>query len=103
MDTLGEIVAVPSLVYPLLARTIEDLPVDIEIFDGYVAPSSFEAYKQRLASADVLAITVMSPLKALDTEVTLRLARRLRPDLRIVLGGNQASAFPERWIEKGAD
>jgi anaerobic magnesium-protoporphyrin IX monomethyl ester cyclase len=102
-DTLGEVVKVPSLVYPLLAATIEHLPVAIEIFDGYVQPESFRRYKQRLARADVIAITVMTPLKALDTEMTLRLIRRINPDAAIVLGGNHATAFPERWIERGAD
>jgi anaerobic magnesium-protoporphyrin IX monomethyl ester cyclase len=103
VDTLGEVVRVPSLVYPLLAATVEHLPLDLEIFDGYVAPSSFRAYKERLARADVLAITVMAPLKALDTEVTIRLAKRLNPRVKVILGGNHASAFAERWIACGAD
>lgn len=103
VDTLGEIIKVPSLVYPLLAATIEHLPVDIEIFDGYVAPESFRGYKQRLARADVVAITVMTPLKAVDTELTIRLIRRLNPGATIILGGNQATAFPAQWIERGAD
>lgn len=102
-DTLGEVVKVPSLVYPLLAATVETLPVDIEIFDGYVAPESFRNYKARLARADVIAITVMTPMKALDTELTLRLIRKLNPGAVIVLGGNHASAFPQQWIERGAD
>ncbi len=102
-DTLGEVVKVPSLVYPLLAATIRHLPVDIEIFDGYVAPESFRAYKERLCRADVIAITVMTPMKALDTELTIRLIRRINHNAIIVVGGNQASAFPEHWIERGAD
>ncbi|WP_438009353.1 radical SAM protein [Sorangium sp. So ce321] len=103
VDTLGEIVKVPSLIYPLLASTVSAMPFDVEIFDGYVAPASFRDYKARLARADVIAITVMTPLKALDTEVTIRLARRLNPSVKVVLGGNQASAFAERWVELGVD
>jgi anaerobic magnesium-protoporphyrin IX monomethyl ester cyclase len=103
VDTLGEIIKVPSLVFPLLAATIRHLPVDLEIFDGYVSRIAFRDYRDMLARADYLAITVMTPLKALDTELTIRLARRLNPRVRILLGGNQATAFPERWIEKGAD
>lgn len=103
VDALGEIVKFPSAVYPTLAAMIADLPVTIDIFDGYVARCSFASYKARLAAADVIGISVMSPLKALDTELTLRLARTLNPSVRIVLGGNHASAWPERWLGVGAD
>ncbi len=103
VDALGEIVKFPSAVYPTLAAMITDLPVSIDIFDGYVARCSFASYKARLAAADLIGISVMSPLKALDTELTLRLARTLNPNVRIILGGNHASAWPERWLGSGAD
>ena len=73
------------------------------MFDGYVARESFRHYKARLAGVDILAIAAMSPLKALDTELTIRLAKTLNPRVQVVLGGNHASAFPDQWIEKGAD
>lgn len=103
VDALGEIVKFPSAVYPTLAAMITDLPVEVDIFDGYVARCSFAAYKSLLTGPDVIGISVMSPLKALDTELTLRLARGLNPNVIIVLGGNHASAWPERWIANGAD
>jgi anaerobic magnesium-protoporphyrin IX monomethyl ester cyclase len=103
VDTLGEIIKVPSLVYPLLAATIRHLPLELEIFDGYVSRIAFRDYRRMVAAADYLAITVMSPLKALDTELTIRLARRLNPRVRVIVGGNQATAFPGRWLAKGAD
>jgi anaerobic magnesium-protoporphyrin IX monomethyl ester cyclase len=103
VDTLGEIVKAPSAVYPILASVVADLPLQIEIFDGYVTRESFANYKRRLRNADVIAISMMSPLKALDTELTIRLAKALNPDVVIILGGNHASAFPERWIECGVD
>ena len=53
--------------------------------------------------AHLIFSSLMSPLKALDTELSIRLARALNPDVKIILGGNHASAFPERWIECGAD
>jgi anaerobic magnesium-protoporphyrin IX monomethyl ester cyclase len=103
VDTLGEIVKLPSVVYPLLAATIADLPIEAKIFDGYVSRETFAGYKRRLQWPDVIAISCMSPLKALDTEVTVKLAKRLNPAVRIVVGGNHASAWPERWIEAGVD
>jgi anaerobic magnesium-protoporphyrin IX monomethyl ester cyclase len=103
VDTLGEIVKAPSAVYPVLAAMISTLPVDMEMFDGYVTRESFANYKRRLTRADVIAISVMSPLKALDTEVTIRIAKALNPAVKIILGGNHASAFPDRWIQCGAD
>lgn len=103
VDTLGEVIRVPSTVYPLLAATIREMPWEIEILDGYVTRISFADYKNKLSTPDVIAITVMTPLKALDTHLTIQLIRRLNPHAIIVLGGNHASAFPERWIECGAD
>lgn len=103
VDTLGEVIKAPSAVYPILASVISDLPVEIEMFDGYVTRESFADYKRRLQRADMIAITMMSPLKALDTELTIRLAKALNPRVAIVLGGNHASSFPERWIDCGVD
>lgn len=103
VDTLGEIIKAPSAVYPVLAGMISDLPIEIEMFDGYVCRESFRNYKERLRRADILAITVMSPLKALDTELTIRLAKRLNENVTVILGGNHATAHAARWIEKGAD
>lgn len=103
VDLLGEFIKTPALIYPLLAAIIQDLPFDVEILDGYVAREPYRAYKKRLARADIVCITVATPLKALNTELTIRLLRRLNPKATVVLGGNQASAFAERWVEKGAD
>jgi len=103
VDTLGEVVKAPSAVYPVLASVVSDLPLHIEMFDGYVTRESFANYKRRLRQADIIAISMMSPLKALDTELTIRLAKALNPGVKIILGGNHASAFPERWIECGVD
>jgi radical SAM superfamily enzyme YgiQ (UPF0313 family) len=103
VDTLGEVVKAPSAVYPVLASFVSDLPLEIEIFDGYVTRESFANYKQRLRRADFIAISQMSPLKALDTELTIRLAKALNPQVLVILGGNHASSFPDSWIERGAD
>ncbi len=103
VDTLGEIVKYPSAVYPILAAAIADLPVEAEIFDGYVARESFAGYKRRLQWPDVIAISCMSPLKALDTELSIKLAKQLNPGVRVVVGGNHATAWPERWLAAGVD
>ncbi len=103
VDTLGEIVKYPSAVYPILAATIADLPVDVEIFDGYVSRETFAGYKRRLRSPDIIAISCMSPLKALDTELSIKLVKQLNPRVRIIVGGNHATAWPERWLAAGVD
>jgi anaerobic magnesium-protoporphyrin IX monomethyl ester cyclase len=103
VDTLGEIVKFPSAVYPVLAAAIKDLPVAIRILDGYVARISLHQYREQLRWADVIAISCMSALKALDTELTVKLAREVKPTVRIVVGGNHATAWPERWITAGVD
>lgn len=103
VDTLGEMVKMPSSVYPILASSIADLHIDYSIFDGYVARETFQAYKKRLSKPDIICISVMTSLKAMDTELTIRLARELNPKVKIILGGNHASAWPERWLQLGAD
>lgn len=103
VDTLGEIVKFPSAVYPVLAATIKDLPVSISILDGYVGRISLPEYRERLKWADLIAISCMSPLKALDTELTVKLAREINPDVKIVVGGNHATAWPDRWLAAGVD
>ena len=103
VDTLGEVIKAPSAVYPVLAGMISDLPLEIEIFDGDVTRESYRNYKRKLLRVDYIAISVMSPLKALDTELTIRIAKALNENVTIILGGNHASAFPDRWIECGAD
>jgi anaerobic magnesium-protoporphyrin IX monomethyl ester cyclase len=103
VDTLGEIVKYPSATYAILAATIADLPIDVEIFDGYVARETFSGYKRRLQWPDVIGISCMSPLKAMDTEVSIKLAKQLNPSVRIIVGGNHATAWPERWIGAGVD
>jgi anaerobic magnesium-protoporphyrin IX monomethyl ester cyclase len=103
VDTLGEVVKFPSAVYPVLAAAIKDLPVSIRILDGYVTRISLREYREQLRWPDVIAISCMSALKALDTELTVKLARRLKPTVKIVVGGNHATAWPERWILAGVD
>ncbi|ABD90001.1 B12-binding domain-containing radical SAM protein [Rhodopseudomonas palustris] len=103
IDTLGEIVKFPSAVYPVLAATIKDLAVETKFLDGYVARISLPEYRARLRWADVIAISCMSPLKALDTELTIKLAREVNPAVKIVVGGNHATAWPDRWIDAGVD
>jgi anaerobic magnesium-protoporphyrin IX monomethyl ester cyclase len=79
VDTLGEIVKFPSATYPVLAAAIRDLSVEIGMLDGYVGRIPFRDYKAELAWPDFIAISCMSPLKALDTELTIKLARAINP------------------------
>jgi anaerobic magnesium-protoporphyrin IX monomethyl ester cyclase len=103
VDTLGEIVKFPSATYPVLAAAIKGLTVEIRMLDGYVGRIPFHDYKTELAWPDLIAISCMSPLKALDTELTIKLARAINPRVRIVVGGNHATAWPERWLASGVD
>ena len=88
VDTLGEIIKAPSAVYPILAGSIAHLPVNIEIFDGYVQRETFADYKRRLRRADVIRISMMSPLKALDTETDHTFSRASNPSVKVVLAGH---------------
>src|ERR1700733_8776991 len=80
VDTLGEVVKAPSAVYPVLASFVSNLPLEIEIFDVCVTRASFTNHKQRLRRADFIPNTQGPPLKALDPELTIRLAKALNPE-----------------------
>ncbi len=58
---------------------------------------------QRLARHAVIGISVVSPLVAFNTELTIRLIRRHNPTATIILGGHHATFFAEEWLARGAD
>lgn len=100
-DFMRHIHQTAAATYPQLAASIPHVPV--AFFDGVFEPCSMEDYVRTLTSADILAMGVVSPTVALDTELSLRLVKKKNPDVKVVLGGHHPTFFAEEWLHRGAD
>jgi len=45
----------------------------------------------------------VTPLAALNTEITVRLIRKHNPDAVVILGGHHATFYPDEWLARGVD
>ncbi|MBZ9577926.1 B12-binding domain-containing radical SAM protein [Patescibacteria group bacterium] len=86
---------------PQLAAVIPEYYCDI--FDGNVEKISLSEYKDKLAQYDIIAISVISPAASLNTEITIRMIKKISKDITVILGGHHATFYDRRWIQKGAD
>lgn len=92
---------VMGVTLPQLAAVIPEYECDI--FDGNVEKISLKKYKEKLAQYDVIAISVVSGAAAINTEITLKLIKKISKDIFVILGGHHATFYDKRWIQKGAD
>ncbi len=96
------LLAIPSCSYPQLAAMIPQVPVTH--FDGLFEQRMTQSeYIDLLKKPAVIGISVVSPLAAFNTELTIRLIRHHNPDAVVVLGGHHATFFAEQWLQRGAD
>jgi anaerobic magnesium-protoporphyrin IX monomethyl ester cyclase len=72
------------------------------IFDAMVTPLDMAEFGQRVKEADAIGITCSASTLALNTEMTLRVIRRLRPDVPVFMGGHHPTYYPEEWLARGA-
>jgi len=91
----------PSVTFPQLMATISD--VRYSYFDGIVEPIKMEHYKDLLRGQDAIMISVQSAKIALNTEMTIKLIKRMNPECIIVLGGQHPTFYAREWLERGAD
>lgn len=84
-----------------LAAVIPEHPCDI--FDGNVTDISQQAYEELLRGYDVIGISVVSSSVALNTEITVRLIKRICPRTVVILGGHHATFHHREWLQRGAD
>ena len=74
----------------------------IRVLDPIVSQVSLADFGRWIAEADVLGVTCSASQLALNAEITVRLARRLRPDLPIIMGGHHPTFYPAEWLARGA-
>ncbi len=91
----------PSTTFPQLAAAVPGHTC--EVLDGLVGRPSVRHLRRALRGKDLVAITVPSNLVSLNAELNMRLIRRLRPGIKIVMGGIHPSIYHRSWVERGAD
>ncbi len=100
-DFTRRIFAAPSAAYPQLAGALAHRRAGF--LDGAFEPLSTENYLRRAADASIVAIGVVGPTLALNTELNIRLIRRRNPTAKIILGGHHPTFFAAEWLDKGVD
>ena len=91
----------PSVTYPQLMATIPG--VKYRFFDGIVEPIKMTHYKELLSGHDLIVMSLQSAKIALNTEITMRLIKRLNPDAKIILGGQHSTFYYKEWVRRGVD
>lgn len=99
-DFTRHILAAPSSCFPQLAAMIPELPVRY-LDAGLDRRLDYTDYLAQLGSAPVVCLSAVSPLVALNTELTVRLIRKHFPNTLIVLGGHHATFYADQWLARG--
>lgn len=92
----------PAVTLPLLAACASP-GVEVKLVDARVARTNVRTWCRLVREADVLGISCSAPVLALDSEVALRLAKKVNPKIRVVLGGHHPTVHATEWLERGAD
>ena len=91
----------PSVTFPQLAACVPDHPC--ELLDGIARHPPLRDFADILRDKDLVAITVPSNLVSLNAQLNLRLIRRIKPEIKIALGGIHPSIYHREWLAKDAD
>ena len=91
----------PSVTFPQLAACVPGH--DCRLLDGMVESPNIKEFTAIIKDRDVVAITVPSNLVSLNAELNINLIRRIKPEIKIIVGGLHASVYDQQWLEKGAD
>ncbi len=103
-DFTRHLFRVPAVTFPQIAAALDgDGDVQVDVFDGLVERIDLPRYRTLLGSYPLVGINVVDSGTSLNTEITLRLIKAIRPGTTVVMGGHHASIFDREWIEKGAD
>jgi len=100
-DIIGRVYGFPASTFPQLAGSIPGH--DVRVYDGLVNRTTTAHYVNLIRWAEVIGINAVSSLGTLNTLITIRLAKKVNPNARIVLGGHHATFYDREWLREGAD
>ncbi|MEW5907412.1 MAG: radical SAM protein [Elusimicrobiota bacterium] len=92
----------PAITLPLLAA-MAGPGWKIKIFESLAQRLDMKEFGRWVAEADAVGITCSAATLALNAELTLRLVKRLRPDVPVIMGGHHPSFYGPEWLQRGAD
>ncbi|MDP2865190.1 MAG: radical SAM protein, partial [Elusimicrobiota bacterium] len=91
----------PPVTLPLLAA-MAGPSWKVRIFDAIATELDIKEFGRWVAEADAIGITCSASSLALNAEMTLRLVRRLRPDVPVIMGGHHPAFYAPEWLARGA-
>jgi len=100
-DFWRHMMGVIGITYPQLAAVIPN--DDVAIFDGFTERIEHSDYIRLLLNYDIIAITAVSSVTALNIEANIKLIKMLAKEVKVILGGHHATFYAKEWLEKGAD
>ncbi len=100
-DFLNEVFHVGSATFPQIAASVSGH--EMEILDARVSPISKKKYLEKLRGRDVVCLSVVSPFHALNSELTIKIIKKINPETKIILGGHHSTFYDREWVNKGAD
>ena len=76
---------------------------NVKIHDGNAYDISLTEYAELLQWADIVAMNIMSSYAALNSELNIRFIKKIKPEIKVILGGHHATFQAHEWLSKGAD
>ncbi|MDP8222062.1 MAG: radical SAM protein [Candidatus Lernaella stagnicola] len=102
LDAARDFCNIPSVAFPLLARLAPE-GTNVSFFDGFNESITRRQFIELIQRQDIVAMKSINSRGALGVEIAMRLIRQYNPRAKIILGGPHATAYPEPWVERGAD
>jgi len=100
-DIIGRVIGFPASTFPQLAGSIQGH--DVRVYDGLVQRTTHSHYINLIRWAEVIGINAVSSLGTLNTLITIRLAKKVNPKARIIIGGHHATFYNREWLREGAN
>jgi len=92
----------PGITFPLIARLIPKHHT-VFFFDGFYHQISLKEYKDLIKQYDIIMLTIVDSLVALNYEISIKLIKKLFPEKVIIAGGIHANIYAKDWLGKGVD
>jgi len=92
----------PAVSFPQLSACLPERH-KYELVDGIVRKVTIKELEKRLKDKNVVGISCCHGGASLNTELNIKLIKKIKPNIKIVLGGMHATAYAKEWVERGAD